>query len=699
MLSEAEQFALYGLPDFDDSQRMQYLSLTEGELAIVFSRPPHAQMHCALQLGYFKAKQAFFQFSWGETEEDRAFIVLRYFNGQVPIEQTITKHELYTQRNGIAALFGYRLWLAEFLPQLAQLAAQVAHRDVAPGFIVAELNAYLNEQKIVRPGYTTLQTLISETLSAERRRIGGLIVAMLEEPAKNALEQLLVREDTLSGLAALKQDAKHFGYRQMVLERQKRATLEPLYRIAKILLPKLSISRQNMNYYASMANFYTIYDLRRLRPEQTYLYLLCYAWQRYRQLTDNLLDSLGYHMKQLEDETKVKANKRYFLEQGRRQKETPQVGRLLLLYVDDEVADTTPFGIIRQRAFTIMPRDALQSIGQRMSEKPASKLAVRWQIVDELAKRARHHLRPLCMVLNLSSTEPDNPWIAALAWMKGMFTKQQRLSQRPLAECPEGTVPLRLRPYLLVFDEAGNAMGIHADRYEFWIYRQIRKRLKSGEIYMDDSIQHRCFTDELVSLDEKAAELSHLDIPWLREPLESQLKALTDELHHQWLSFNSEMRQGKLKYLEYDIKSKTLAWHRPKTNTDKVQQDRFYDQMSVCDVADVFRFVNKQCHFLAALTPLQPRYAKHVADQDSLMAVIFAQAMNHGNLTMAQTSDIPYHAMETTYQQYLRLASLQGANDQISNAIAGLPIFPHYSFDLCVLYGSVTARNLGATDR
>ena len=43
-----------------------------------------------------------------------------------------------------------------------------------------------------------------------------------------------------------------------------------------------------------------------------------------------------------------------------------------------------------------------------------------------------------------------------------------------------------------------------------------------------------------------------------------------------------------------------------------------------CDVADVFLFVNGQCQFLSALTPLQPRYAKKVADADSLMAVIIA---------------------------------------------------------------------------
>ena len=570
-MSEAEQFALYGLPDFDYNQRMQYLFLTDGELSLALNRPDiPAQVHCVLQIGYFKAKHAFFKFSWEDTQEDLAFIVSRYFNGQVFVPQTITDHEYYKQREIIVDFFGYRLWSSKlFIPQLAQLTAQIVRRDVTPGFIVAELITYLNENKIVRPGYTTLQTLISEALSTERSRLFGLIAEILDESVRNKIKQLLVREDTLSGLAALKQDAKHFGYRQMVLEREKHAILDPIYRIAKIHLPKLGISLQNLNYYANLANFYTIYDLRRLQPrEQTYLYLLCYAWLRYRQLTDNLIDSACYHMKRIEDEIKVKKNKRYFLEQARRQQdETPRVGRLLLIYVDDKITDTTPFGTIRQRAFGIMPKETLMSTGQRLSAKPTTKLSLFWQTVDEVTNRTRRNQRPSYMMLNFSSKILDNPWVTALSWMKYTFAKQQRLSQRPLAECPKGTVPKRLRSYLLVFDESGNATGVHANRYEFWVYKQIKKRLKSGEIYLDDSIHHRCLIDELVSLDEKAAVLSELDIPWLKQPLDVQLKSLTDELHHQWQLFNSELRQGKLKHLKYDIHKKNLPGVVPRPIT------------------------------------------------------------------------------------------------------------------------------------
>lgn len=61
VLTDAEKFVLYGLPDFDEGQQLKYFSLTAEELAT--SRPGIlAQIYCILQMGYFKAKHAFFHF-------------------------------------------------------------------------------------------------------------------------------------------------------------------------------------------------------------------------------------------------------------------------------------------------------------------------------------------------------------------------------------------------------------------------------------------------------------------------------------------------------------------------------------------------------------------------------------------------------------------------------------------------------------
>ena len=103
VLSDAEKFALYGLPDFDEGQRLEYLSLSEAQLALACSRTGlHAQVYCVLQIGYFKAKHAFFRFTLDEVQADCAFVLARYFSDRAFEPQAITKHEHYTQRAMIA---------------------------------------------------------------------------------------------------------------------------------------------------------------------------------------------------------------------------------------------------------------------------------------------------------------------------------------------------------------------------------------------------------------------------------------------------------------------------------------------------------------------------------------------------------------------------------------------------------------------
>ena len=694
VLSDAEEEALYGLPNFDEGQQLEYLALSEAELALVTSRPGlHAQVHCVLQIGYFKAKRAFFLFDWDDVVEDCAFVTSRYFQHQAVEFLPISKHERYAQRDGITALGGYQPWSSSGLPWLASLAAQLVRRDVTPSFVALELIAALGERKIIRPGYTTLQEIVSAALSAERRRLGALLDRLLDEPLKAALAQLLVHEDTLSELALLKQDAKNFGHQHMKRERDKREMLAPLHHAAKELLPRLEISRQNLQYYASLVNYYTVFDLRRLKPEQTRLYLLCFAWLRYRQFTDNLVAAMNHLVRHYEAETKANAQKRTLHEQVVLSRNNRKVGRLLLLYVDDQVADSELFGTVRRRAWRIMGRDEVLAVGEHMSAKQLSSLALRWDAIDKLGVRVRLNLRPIFAAVDFCG-EPDHPWLQALAWIKKVFARQQRPSQCPLSECPADTLPVRLRSFLLDSDAAGNSMALNDARYEFWLYHQLAKRLRTGDIYIDDSLQHRRLADELVPLAESAPLLEQMDvdIAWLHQPVSARLEALAEKLRQQWHSFNSELRREKLAHLEFETVRRRLIWHKPKAEDSPDAPDSFYGRLPLTDIADVLRFVDGQCQFLSVLTPLQPRYVKQGADTNNLLAVITAMAMNHGIRVMARTSDISHRVLENAHRQYLRLSTLQAANNCISNAIAKLPIFEHFSFDLEMLYGGLDGQ-------
>ena len=76
-------------------------------------------------------------------------------------------------------------------------------------------------------------------------------------------------------------------------------------------------------------------------------------------------------------------------------------------------------------------------------------------------------------------------------------------------------------------------------------------------------------------MDEKADVLAHMDIPFLRQPINVQLDALTAELRAQRLAFDSELKQGKLTHLDYDKEKKKLIWRKPKGDNQKVTEQAF----------------------------------------------------------------------------------------------------------------------------
>jgi len=271
--------------------------------------------------------------------------------------------------------------------------------------------------------------------------------------------------------------------------------------------------------------------LRRFKPAKTKLYLLCYAWQRYRQLTDNVVEAFCYQTRHLEDDTKAAAIQQAAKLHVERQQATPRVGELLLLYEDDALPDITPFGDVRQKVCRIMRADTLRSTGKPLTEKTVSQMDLRWQAVDKQSGLCTKNLRPLATTLEFASgSAGDKVWLAALKWMKAVFARQVCLSKQPLADVPAATLPKRLRDSLLIFGEDGKPLALRGKLYEFMVYRQLRKRLDAGDTFLDDSLQHRRFPDDLVSMTDKAEALAALEVSWLDEAVDETLDALFVEL-------------------------------------------------------------------------------------------------------------------------------------------------------------------------
>ena len=55
---------------------------------------------------------------------------------------------------------------------------------------------------------------------------------------------------------------------------------------------------------------------------------------------------------------------------------------------------------------------------------------------------------------------------------------------------------------------------------------------------------------------------------------------------------------GKLQEVFYDKDTQTLTWRKPKVDAHPAREYAFYEQLPFCDVADVCRFVDRECRRL-----------------------------------------------------------------------------------------------------
>ena len=80
--------------------------------------------------------------------------------------------------------------------------------------------------------------------------------------------------------------------------------MKPVFTFACQFLAELEISNENIKYYASLVDYYTIYKLSRMSTGMVYVYLLCFVHNRYQRIKDNLLNCLISHVRKYSDQAK-----------------------------------------------------------------------------------------------------------------------------------------------------------------------------------------------------------------------------------------------------------------------------------------------------------------------------------------------------------------------------------------------------------
>ncbi len=164
LLSSSEEEELYARPIFNTQEQIYYFTLNLSERnALSQHRNTKTRIHFILQLGYFKAKHQFFNFSLDEVSNDVQFIVRTYYSGVQSNLFTgrISRDYNRIQRQIILSLFDYRSWSSDFIAKTQSHACNLLRYYPKGHSAFRQLMVYFDHQQIVIPSYTTLQDLFS----------------------------------------------------------------------------------------------------------------------------------------------------------------------------------------------------------------------------------------------------------------------------------------------------------------------------------------------------------------------------------------------------------------------------------------------------------------------------------------------------------------------------------------------------------
>jgi Domain of unknown function (DUF4158) len=235
ILATDEIESIYARPKFNREEQIEYFTLSQSDLEIleVFGSIK-SQVYFILQLGYFRAKHLFFIFTFDEVENDFQYIIEQYFNSkQIGGIKVIDKQTRLKQQRLILELYRYRLCGKEERQELEQKAQQSAKVYSKPIYVFRELINYLTDQKIVIPGYSLMQDVISQALTAEHNRLTKIVIDRLQTSETATFDKLLEESPGLYEITQLKQEPRNFSLKEIKGEIQRGEQLYFFYAIAK----------------------------------------------------------------------------------------------------------------------------------------------------------------------------------------------------------------------------------------------------------------------------------------------------------------------------------------------------------------------------------------------------------------------------------------------------------------------------------
>lgn len=649
-------------------------------------RQTETRIYFILLLGYFRSRPIIFNFTFSDVEPDFNYVKAKYFSDKSVQDEDIPPRTKTALVRKLLTYTGFSVYQSknDKAPLLKRLNV-VVKINQEPRYVFDECIAYFGQNRIALAGYTTLQDTISSVLSSERSRIESVLNQNLGSDTKATLLRLLDSKSTFTDLAMLKRMAKDFSASQISQELKTHKIIRALYPEIRTLIAELELSPKNLEYYASLVKHKSVYKLKRHADSQTLLYLVCYLFFRYRETNDNLVSAFIYLARKLAEGAKNHAKQCVIEDINIVRTKLKSAGSLLNYFIDSDIDDALTFGDVRKKAFKLLPAENIKLLSEHLDNNDFDGRKYEWQFIDKQSSKVSKLLRSLFMAIDIEFIH-----------LKDDLHNQYVTLRSELSECKAvrtinlDLVPKGDREYL-----QGEVSKQIAIRFEYFLYRKAEQLFQSNSLTVKESVNNRSLSSDLIQPKEwqnKDDIIENTGLDKLSAPINQTLDEKQYQLEVKLKEAGTHIFSGDNKYVEVIPGKSELKWSIPNSRWQQTVDNPLYNQIQHMGIVELMLFVDEKTNYLNAFTHIATTKQKSSVDKEDLVACILANGTNYGLYKMANISDRSMGKLRSVNDSYIRYETLKESNDQISNAIATLPIFAYYHIDDNQLFSSIDGQ-------
>lgn len=446
ILDHNEINTLYKIPKFNHEEQVTFFTLTDEDVSYLKELDSNtlAKIDYILQLGYFRAAQYFFPISFFKLREDVCFIIVHYFPQTSYPKANVNKRFYYKNQKKIKEVFNIKPTTKNFLSNLTKHGKELSKRDIRAKSIFYELLHYCQKATVMRPSYSAIQKIIILIVKSEKKRLHNKLKALLDRITKKYLDALLTIDDVFYTLTLLKKDPKDFSTNEMRKELKKQEYIAIIFERAKTIITKLETSRQNIQYYASLAEYYEVNKLKSMMKFSRYLYLLCFVWQRFNTINDHLVTYFIYKINYYIKQAQQYAVEEIYQAKLEYDEDRVKAGKVLKLIPDKKIEDKE----LRNKAFEIVPEKDFEKLVNSLIKPNFDKIFFHWQYYSKNKHRLKTNLRPVFKVLKFDCKKKEK-LLEAIVFLLEHFKGKTKFKDYPKESIPMEFFSKKLKHYLI----------------------------------------------------------------------------------------------------------------------------------------------------------------------------------------------------------------------------------------------------------